>query len=131
MRTSYKSFALICLVYIVLSSGCSNHKTASIAFSKGPNKFYIKENGYFLADFEFKNSGSDSLKIEKVTASCGCTSIEYPRKRIGPGEYGHIKIKYNNSLDNSQLGEVRKLILVKSNTNPILHTLDLQGVVNK
>ena len=41
-------------------------------------------------DFVFHNVGNDTLQLESVEASCGCTVPEYSEELIAPGEEGKI-----------------------------------------
>ena len=45
--------------------------------------------------FEVVNTGKDSLKIENVQASCGCTTPEWNRDPIAPGGTKNITVGYN------------------------------------
>ncbi|MGC4102667.1 DUF1573 domain-containing protein [Ferruginibacter sp.] len=46
--------------------------------------------------FEISNSGTDSLRIVNVQASCGCTTPEWERdKPIAPGKTAKITVGYN------------------------------------
>ena len=45
--------------------------------------------------FEFKNTGNEPLIIQNASASCGCTSPEWPKEPILPGKKGTIKVTYN------------------------------------
>lgn len=45
--------------------------------------------------FKFTNEGDSPLLITRAQASCGCTSPEYPKKPIRPGESGEIKVTYH------------------------------------
>ncbi|MEM6763415.1 MAG: DUF1573 domain-containing protein [Bacteroidota bacterium] len=44
--------------------------------------------------FYFENTGLNSLTIEKVKPSCGCTATAYSTKAIKPGEKGFVTISY-------------------------------------
>ncbi|MGM0443900.1 MAG: DUF1573 domain-containing protein, partial [Fibrobacterota bacterium] len=67
--------------------------------------------------FRLKNSGSDTLEIQRVKPGCSCTDIEYTKK-IAPGETGELK----SSLAVNHTGYYNKSITVFSNsdTNAIL-----------
>ncbi len=43
----------------------------------------------------FTNSGQADLKIELITA-CECTTLDYTRLPVKPGQRSSIKIKYNS-----------------------------------
>ena len=46
--------------------------------------------------FEVVNSGKDSLHIQNVQASCGCTTPEWDRDKVqAPGEQTKITVGYN------------------------------------
>ena len=45
--------------------------------------------------FEFKNTGSSSFSLDKVQASCGCTTPEWNKDIITPGATSKITIGYN------------------------------------
>jgi hypothetical protein len=59
------------------------------------------------------NTGSDTLILGKVEASCGCTGTLVSRDRIAPGESGTILITFNSRNFN---GPVHKTIAVNSNS---------------
>lgn len=44
-----------------------------------------------------KNTGSDTLKINKVHASCGCTTVKPPKHFLLPGESEPLIISFNSS----------------------------------
>ncbi len=45
--------------------------------------------------FNFKNVGTSPLVIHRATASCGCTTPEYPEHPIQPGASGTVKVTYS------------------------------------
>lgn len=46
--------------------------------------------------FEVVNKGTDSLKIDNVQASCGCTTPEWERNKVqAPGQKTAITVGYN------------------------------------
>ena len=46
--------------------------------------------------FEVTNSGKDSLHIQNIQASCGCTTPEWDRDKVqAPGERTKITVGYN------------------------------------
>ena len=48
--------------------------------------------------FEVVNNGSDSLKIENVQASCGCTTPDWERNKIqAPNQKTNITVGYNSA----------------------------------
>ncbi len=44
--------------------------------------------------FPFRVKGSESLAIQRTTASCGCTIIQYPKGSLAPGDTGSLSVEY-------------------------------------
>lgn len=88
----------------------------------------IKEGEKIEHEFRFTNTGSSPLIITNVQASCGCTTPEYSKNPIAPGEKGMVKVVFNSA---GQPGKQHKIVTVSSNalsTNTLLH---LRGEVKK
>jgi len=67
--------------------------------------------------FNFTNTGNQDLIIELVTA-CKCTSLDWPRKPISPGQKGVIEIVFDSST--VEVGETLKVVDIIANTDPIV-----------
>lgn len=76
--------------------------------------------------FAFRNEGSLPLVISNVTASCGCTTPEWPRDPINPKSEGSILVKFNTK---GKPGPQVKTISVYANTDPSVLELKLSGQV--
>jgi hypothetical protein len=61
-----------------------------------------------------RNAGSDTLLIENVTASCGCTGAMVSSPRLGPGESGTLSITFNSK---NFTGDVHKTVTLHSNSS--------------
>ena len=46
--------------------------------------------------FKFTNEGTEDIKIDFATGSCGCTVPDWPRKTFKPGESGEIEVEYDS-----------------------------------
>jgi hypothetical protein len=77
----------------------------------------VNPNSKQICVFNFKNTGSDVLKIIDVNSSCGCTITKLLKNEYAPGESGSLGVGYTVE---SYLGEPTKPIYVFSNdpTNP-------------
>jgi len=62
--------------------------------------------------FEFKNVGNEPLIIQNASASCGCTTPEWPKEPILPGKTGKITVHYNTQ---GRPGPFTKSIFISSN----------------
>lgn len=79
--------------------------------------------------FKFKNTGKRDLKIRKIRATCGCTTVEPSNSVVLPGESSSFKAILNTG---SRNGYQRKLIYFISNDpeNPTVR-LNMKGRVEK
>lgn len=77
------------------------------------------------ATFTLTNIGNDTLRIHRVTTSCACTPVEYPRTPLAPGEQATISATY----DAKTMGHFHKFIHIYSNSTPSLMRLALKGEV--
>ena len=77
------------------------------------------------AEFQMKNDGNRTLIINKVLKSCGCTSVEYPKKSIAAGESFMIKVTY----DAKQMGSFVKQLVIYSNASEKPMMLSMRGRV--
>jgi hypothetical protein len=75
--------------------------------------------------FTFKNVTEQPVVIESATASCGCTTPEYPKGAISKGATGQIKVTYNAAT----VGAFTKPVTVKvaNVKDPII--LNIEGEV--
>ena len=62
--------------------------------------------------FEFVNAGDETLQINKVRSSCGCTAVLVSDKNIPPGGKGELKANFDSARFRNQ---VSKTIYLYSN----------------
>ncbi len=62
--------------------------------------------------FEFSNVGTTPLLIHNVIATCGCTSPDWSKNPVLPGEKGSITIIFDSD---NKIGRQNKIITVRSN----------------
>lgn len=76
--------------------------------------------------FVFKNTGKTPLIINRVSASCGCTSPSYTREPILPGKRGKITVTYSTT---NRPGSFNKRVTVYTNVPDSVYVLRLKGTV--
>lgn len=86
----------------------------------------VKEGEKVEHKFVFSNGGKTPLIISNVSASCGCTTPEYPKNPIKPGDSGTIRVVFDSQ---NQVGVQHKIITVLSNAQPSRTILHLRGEV--
>ena len=86
---------------VILGGGESGVGTAILGKKKGYDVFVsdfgkIKEqNGIASVTFTFTNKGDAPLVINRVHASCGCTTPTWTKEPILPGKKGTVTAAYN------------------------------------
>jgi hypothetical protein len=72
----------------------------------------VKEGPVAEHVFEFRNTGKEPLIIQSASASCGCTTPEWPKEPIMPGKKGKIVVRYNTQ---GRVGPFNKIVYLTSN----------------
>jgi len=86
----------------------------------------IKEGTLATTTFNFSNTGKLPLVLSNVQPSCGCTTPEWPKEPIMPGQKATIKAAYNSY---GRPGSFQKYITVKSNASNGDVSLIIKGEV--
>lgn len=76
--------------------------------------------------FKFENVGKAPIVITNVRASCGCTTPQWSREPVLPGQFGLIKAVYNSK---GRPGNFAKSITVTSNASESIKILKITGNV--
>jgi hypothetical protein len=147
MMNSLSRISLLAAVLIGLlgQSSCSNRrddkgqpvgeqnaiagKSAKIEFlEKGIHDFgQITEGDTVEYLYKFVNKGELPLVINNITASCGCTTPDWPREPVAPGEESAVRVRFNSR---GKQGEQRKTVTVYANTQPTMTDIEFKVLVN-
>lgn len=76
--------------------------------------------------FTFRNTGDAPLRLTDVRPSCGCTTPEWPREAVAPGETGTITVVYDSE---GRPGPFHKSVVVLSDGEPSQVNLQIEGHV--
>ncbi|MGY6744834.1 MAG: DUF1573 domain-containing protein [Cecembia sp.] len=76
--------------------------------------------------FKFTNEGEAPLVISNITASCGCTSPDWSKAPIKPGEEGFVKVVFNST---AKPGTQAPTVTIQANTSPNVTRLRMKGNV--
>lgn len=73
-----------------------NSKAPRFEFTEETHDFgTLPEGPKAIHVFKFKNVGKEPLIIQNASASCGCTTPNWPKEPILPGKTGSITVEYN------------------------------------
>lgn len=123
-----KQIIFIFMAILLATGMASAQKKAVISADETSHDFgQIKEaDGKVSASFVIKNAGEAPLVITRVIASCGCTTPEWTKEPIAPGQTGNIKITYDPK---GRPGPFSKTISVYSNGKTGSFILTIRGEV--
>ena len=111
------------------SSAEGNKKSGipAIKFEKTEHDFgKILQGEQVSCTFKFKNVGDAPLIISSIEKTCGCTTPEFTKNPVKPGETGKITIIYDSK---GHKGFQNKRLIVKANTNPSENILRIKAQV--
>jgi hypothetical protein len=77
-------------------------------------------------EFELVNASNDTLKLENVQASCGCTTPIWKKDAVAPGASTKINVGYNALAE----GAFEKPVTIYYNGNQV-KTITIKGIVYK
>ena len=119
------SILLFCLVF---SMAAMSQKSV-ISFEVKDHDFgkVNEEDGKITYVFDFVNRGNAPLVVNRVQASCGCTTPVWTKEPIEPGKKGSITVTYNPA---GRPGTFNKTITVYSNATEEQAVLIIKGEVN-
>ena len=88
----------------------------TVEFSQTMHDFgEIQEGQMVTHRFEFTNTGKHPLQIGRVQPTCGCTTPDWSKKPIAPGQKGFVEVKFDS---NGRPGAATKTVRMVANTDP-------------
>lgn len=120
-------FALVLSSFVIAQTEVSK-KAPRAQFTKEIHDFGKVEEGAraVSTEFVFKNTGTAPLLIQRVQASCGCTTPEYTNEPILPGKTGTIKVTYSTV---GRPGTFNKEVTIFTNVPDAIYKVFVKGEV--
>ncbi len=77
--------------------------TGLVSFSQPQLKFkdvkknfgFVKKGELVVMEYEFTNNGNQPLLITETNGECSCTTVEFPKQPIAPGQTEKIVVKFD------------------------------------
>ena len=104
-----KLLLFILFVFAGSAFGQLTWETTEQTFNSKP------EDKEVIAKYKFINTGAETVKIQNVRTSCGCTTAALNKTDYAPGESGEIEAKFTFS---GRTGHQEKSIIVTTTARP-------------
>jgi Protein of unknown function (DUF1573) len=119
---------LILTLFAISFYSFSQNDASTISFEEKVHDFgeFQEADGVVSYKFEFTNKGAEPLIIQRVSASCGCTTPSWTKEPVLPGEKGFVSAAYNPA---HRPGQFEKTITVYSNASDPIYQLKIKGKV--
>lgn len=124
-----KTLIVTAILTFLFSGGIyAQSKKATISFDVSEHDFgsIKEENGPVTIQFNFTNTGGEPLVINNCKASCGCTTPDWTKAPVMPGQKGYVKATYDPK---NRPGKFDKTVTVTTNCEPPTYTLRIFGTV--
>jgi len=130
LKLKFDMKRLLFLISLLLFGVTANSQLSEtkIKLSSTEHDFgtFKEEAGRQTFDFVITNIGTNPLVIQKVVASCGCTTPEWTRQPIPSGGTGKVTAIYDPK---NYPGKFNKTLSVYTNSNPPVAVLVIKGEV--
>ena len=119
----------ICFILAMLTTSLAAQEKVGpkMTFDSATHNFgdVERKGGDLVKEFRFVNDGDEPLVIKKITKSCSCTTVNYSRKPVMPGQTGVITIKYEPH--KVEEGVFNRVIQIYTNASNKARILAIQG----
>jgi hypothetical protein len=79
-----------------------------------------------VAKYPFINTGKKDLIIQEIDPDCTCTGYTLDKKRLIPGDTGHIVLRYSTK---NKIGNAKAYVSVTANTPTKIYSLEIAASV--
>lgn len=126
-----QTWGIFCFVAILLLFGVSAKTVAQakLKFEDPKKNFgFVKKGEIVSLEYDFTNEGNEPLLITDAKAECSCTSVEFPKQPIAPGQKQKITVKFDTK---SVYDRQDRIVEVFSNSKNSPGSIRFKGVVLK
>lgn len=112
----------------IISFQLSAQQIEDLNFSEITHDFgnIQEEDGPVTHEFVFTNNSDKPVKILNVRASCGCTTPDWSKEPVAPGENGFIQAQYNPK---NRPGSFSKSLTITTDLEDLVVRLFIKGNV--
>ncbi len=86
----------------------------------------VKKGEVVKLDYDFTNTGTEPLLITDVEVSCSCTTVDFPKQPIAPGQSAKVIVSFDTK---TVYDRQDRVVLVKSNDPKSPAKIRYKGIV--
>jgi len=102
----------------------------TMSFDKEVHDFgKVKSGSENSCVFKVTNTGTKPLVIDRVSASCGCTTPKKPEKPIPPGKSDVIEVGFKPNGPNPDGKATEKTVTIEANTDPKVAVVKVRAII--
>lgn len=121
-----RKLLLLATAFLIVTAAFAQKPTLTFKVKEHDFGQVKEEDGKISYVFEFINTGTAPLLIQRVQASCGCTTPDWTKEPVEPGKSGTVTATYNPQ---GRPGSFTKSITVYSNASNETEVLYIKGTV--
>ncbi len=119
-------FFIACMLFGVTLTFAQGKAEISVSETSHNFGTIYEEDGDASCEFIVTNTGNAPLELNRVTASCGCTTPNWTKEPIAPGKTGVVKATYAAK---GRPGPFSKTISIYSNAQDAPFIVTIKGTV--
>ncbi len=101
---------------------------ADFSFEETQHDFgTISQGDVVKHSFKFTNTGEAPLVISDIKTTCGCTTPQYTKEPVAPGETGEILVQFNSA---GKSGIVNKRVTIYANVEGGTDMVSIKCLIN-
>lgn len=109
---SIKISSFLAVILILIVAGKASAQPKAVAERTSYDFGNVVQDSVVKKTFTIINEGSDTLTINNIKVSCGCTAAVAGKKELGPLESTEIKVSFDSK---GKIGRQNKIITVFTN----------------
>lgn len=123
-------FCLKPLLFMLLSLfSFSVHAQAKMEIKDAKKSFgFVKKGDLVKLDYEITNTGKEPLIITDAEVSCSCTTVDFPKQPIAPGQTTKVTVNFDTK---TVYDRQDRFVLLKSNDPKSPSKIRYKGIVLK
>lgn len=106
------------LIFIFLFSSSVLQAQAKIKFTETKKDLgKVMKGDVVSADYEFTNEGNQPLIITNFEVECSCTTVDFPKQPIAPGQSSKLTVKFDTKSAYDR--QDRKVVIISNAKNSV------------